>query len=140
MKRESFVELLIKKIVTKINISSFVMGIVSLVLLSSSNVVFAHAALTKAEPARRAVLTVSPKQVRLWFNEEIEADYASLSLYDANGKALTDKRPLVHPDDAKSIYLELPELVGGQYTVKFRVLSVDGHVVDSEYNFTVKNK
>lgn len=140
MKRESFVELLIKKIVTKINISSFVMGLVSLVLLSSSNVVFAHAALTKAEPARRAVLTVSPKQVRLWFNEEIEADYASLSLYDANGKALTDKRPLVHPDDAKSIYLELPELVGGQYTVKFRVLSVDGHVVDSEYNFTVKNK
>lgn len=140
MKRESFVELLIKKIVTKINISSFVMGLVSLVLLSSSNVVFAHAALTKAEPARRAVLTISPKQVRLWFNEEIEADYASLSLYDANGKALTEKKPLVHPDDAKSIYLELPELAGGQYTVKFRVLSVDGHVVDSEYNFTVKNK
>jgi len=102
--------------------------------------VFAHAALTKAEPARRAVLSTSPKQVRLWFNEEIEADYASLSLHDANGKALTEKKPLVHPDDAKSIYLELPELIGGQYTVKFRVLSVDGHVVDSEYKFTVKNK
>ncbi|HRN82754.1 MAG TPA: copper resistance protein CopC [Nitrosomonas europaea] len=140
MKRESFVELFIEKIVTKMKISSFVMGLISLVLLSSSNVVFAHAALTKAEPARRAVLTASPKQVRLWFNEEIEADYASLSLHDANGKALTEKKPLVHPDDAKSIYLELPELIGGQYTVKFRVLSVDGHVVDSEYKFTVKNK
>lgn len=140
MKRENFVELLIKEIVTKVKISGFVIGLVSLALLSTSNTVFAHAALTKAEPARRAVLTASPKQVRLWFNEEIEADYASLSLHDANGKALTEKKPLVHPDDAKSIYLELPELVGGQYTVKFRVLSVDGHVVDSEYKFTIKNK
>lgn len=140
MKRKSLIELFIKKIVTKVKISSFVMGLVSLVLLSNSNIVFAHAALTKAEPARRAVLSTSPKQVRLWFNEEIEADYASLSLHDANGKALTEKKPLVHPDDAKSIYLELPELIGGQYTVKFRVLSVDGHVVDSEYKFTVKNK
>jgi copper resistance protein C len=27
----------------------------------------------------------------------------------------------------------------GRYTVKFRVLSVDGHVVDSEYNFTISD-
>ena len=140
MKRENFIELFIKKIIVNAKISSFIIGLISLILLSNSNVVFAHAALTKAEPARRAVLAASPKQVRLWFNEEIEADYASLSLHDATGKALTEKKPLVHPDDAKSIYLELPELIGGQYTVKFRVLSVDGHVVDSEYKFTVKNK
>lgn len=63
MKRESFVELFIEKIVTKVKISSFVMGLISLVLLSSSNVVFAHAALTKAEPARRAVLTASQNKL-----------------------------------------------------------------------------
>ena len=28
----------------------------------------------------------------------------------------------------------------GKYTVKFRVLSVDGHVVDTSYDFTVKSK
>ena len=32
------------------------------------------------------------------------------------------------------------ELAPGKYTVKFRVLSVDGHVVDSSYDFTVKSK
>lgn len=116
------------------------LGLVALALLTYSNAVFAHASLVKAEPARRAVLSTSPKQIRLWFNEEIEADYASLSVLDSDGNALTDRKPLVHPDDPKSIFLELPDLSSGQYTVKFRVLSVDGHVVDSDFKFTVKNK
>lgn len=140
MTRESLVGIHIKKLMAKLRVSSLIIGLASLVLLCVTETAFAHAALVKAEPARRAILTTSPKQVRLWFNEEIEADYASLSLLDANGKPLTKNKPLVYPDDAKSIFLELPELVGGQYTVKFRVLSVDGHVVDSEYKFTVKNK
>lgn len=140
MNKESLVGIFAKKLVAKLRIGSLAVAVVSLVLLCNTGSAFAHAALVKTEPARRAVLTISPKQVRLWFNEEIEADYASLALLDANGKALTENKPLVHPDDTKSIFLELPELVGGQYTVKFRVLSVDGHVVDSEYKFTVKNK
>lgn len=117
-----------------------ILGLISLMLFSYSGTVSAHASLVKAEPARRAVLSVPPKQVRLWFNEEIEGDYASLSVLDANNKALTENKPQIHPDDPKSIFLELPELGEGQYTVKFRVLSVDGHVVDSDFKFTVKNK
>ena len=31
-----------------------------------------------------------------------------------------------------------PNLDPGRYTVRFRVLSVDGHVVESSYTFTVK--
>jgi len=34
----------------------------------------------------------------------------------------------------------MPETKPGKYTVKFRVLSVDGHVVDSTFNYTVKSK
>jgi methionine-rich copper-binding protein CopC len=103
--------------------------------------VLAHAMLVKAEPARRAVLTKAPAQVRLWFNEEIEKDYASLAVQDA-GKttAVTETKPHVAADDPKSIVLPLPQLEAGKYTVKFRVLSVDGHVVDSSYDFTVKSK
>jgi methionine-rich copper-binding protein CopC len=101
---------------------------------------FAHAMLVKAEPARRAALTRAPAQVRLWFNEEIEKDYASLAVQDAAKAAVTETKPQVAADDPKSIVLSLPELEPGKYTVKFRVLSVDGHVVDSSYDFTVKSK
>ena len=100
----------------------------------------AHAMLVKAEPARRASLTVTPTQVRLWFNEEIEKDYASLTVLNADKAAVTEVKPHTASDDPKAIVLPLPELIPGKYTVKFRVLSVDGHVVDSSYDFTVKSK
>lgn len=105
-----------------------------------SGTALAHAMLVKAEPARRAALTKAPSQVRLWFNEEIEKDYASLAVQDAAKATVTEIKPHVAADDPKSIVLPLPELEAGKYTVKFRVLSVDGHVVDSSYDFTVKSK
>ena len=105
-----------------------------------SGTALAHAMLVKAEPARRAALTKAPSQVRLWFNEEIEKDYASLAVQDAAKATITEIKPHVAADDPKSIVLPLPELEAGKYTVKFRVLSVDGHVVDSSYDFTVKSK
>ena len=100
----------------------------------------AHSMLVKAEPPRRAVLTTAPAQVQLWFNEEIEGDYASLVVLDAEKHAVTEIKPKLAPDDRKSIVLPLPELTPGKYSVKFRVLSVDGHVVESYFDFTVKDK
>ena len=102
--------------------------------------VLAHAQLVKAEPARRAVLDKAPTQVRLWFNEEIEGAYTSLSVLGANKKPVTDAKPEVVSDDPKSVVLPLPDLKPGKYTVKFRVLSVDGHIVDESFNYKVKNK
>ncbi len=100
----------------------------------------AHSMLVKAEPPRRAVLAKTPTQVRLWFNEEIEGDYASLVVLDAEKHSVTEIKPQLAPDDRKSIVLPLPELTPGKYSVKFRVLSVDGHVVESYFDFTVKGK
>ncbi len=100
----------------------------------------AHSMLVKAEPPRRAVLTKAPAQVQLWFNEEIEGDYASLVVLDTEKHPVTEIKPQLAPDDRKSIVLPLPELTPGKYSVKFRVLSVDGHVVESYFDFTVKGK
>lgn len=99
---------------------------------------WAHSQLVKAEPPRRAVLTKPPTQVRLWFNENIEGDYASLVVLDAKKQPISDVKPTLAPDDPKSIVLPLPELAPGKYAVKFRVLSVDGHVVESSYDFSIK--
>ena len=100
----------------------------------------AHSMLVKAEPPRRAVLAKTPAQVRLWFNEELEGEYASLIVLDAEKHSVTEIKPQLAPNDPKSIVLPLPELTPGKYSVKFRVLSVDGHVVESSFDFTVKGK
>lgn len=114
--------------------------IVAMALGVPATSVFAHSMLIKAEPPRRAVLTKPPSHVRLWFNEKIEGDYASLVVFDAQKQPITDLKPTLSSDDPKSIVLPLPELSPGKYSVKFRVLSVDGHVVESSFDFTVKGE
>ena len=120
--------------------SVVVAAAVVITLGSAAPQALAHSMLVKAEPPRRAVLAKAPEQVRLWFNEDIEGDYASLTVLDADKHPVTDAKPTLVSDDPKSIVLPLPELAPGKYSVKFRVLSVDGHVVDSTFDFTVKGK
>jgi len=114
--------------------------IVAAMTFMHANQVLAHASLVKAEPARRAVLSTPPARIHLWFNEEIEPAYAALSVLNEDKKSITDNKVEVDSKDPKSVVLELPDMQPGRYTVKFRVLSVDGHVVDSEYNFTVADE
>lgn len=97
----------------------------------------AHAALVKAEPARRAVLRKAPRQVRLWFNERIEPAYASIVLHRGGTQSVATDRARVDPQDPKLLVLDLPPLEPGEYTVKYRALSVDGHTVDYGYTFTI---
>ena len=120
--------------------SVVVAAAVVITLGSAAPQALAHSMLVKAEPPRRAVLAKAPEQVRLWFNEDIEGDYASLTVLDADKHPVTDAKPTLASDDPKSIVLPLPALAPGKYSVKFRVLSVDGHVVDSTFDFTVKGK
>lgn len=101
--------------------------------------VFAHAKLVKSDPPNRATLNIAPKQIQLWFNEEIEGSFASVSLLDSKGEPVTDASPEAVPDDLKTVVLPLPEIAPGRYTVNFRILSTDGHVVESDYSFTLKD-
>ena len=46
----------------------------------------------------------------------------------------------VASDDPRRLSVSLKTHAAGLYTVKYRVLSVDGHVVDSRITFTVKGR
>ena len=97
----------------------------------------AHAALLKSAPARRASVTHSPTEVRLWFSEELEPSYASVWVADAGGERLKTGPVAVDDKDKTVIAVHLPPIGPGVYTVHYRVVSVDGHVVQSGFIFTV---
>ena len=113
-----------------------IMGVGFLLLAQN---IWAHASLVKSDPPRRATLSESPAKIQLWFNEEIEAAYAAVSVVDMNEKVVSKAEPEIVKDDLKSLTLEMPVLAAGAYKVQFRVLSVDGHVVDSSYSFRIKD-
>lgn len=114
--------------------------LVMLSLLFQVNSVMAHAALVKSDPPRRASLSSPPKQIQLWFNEQVEGSYASITVLDSKKNSMTENRPEVVLNDPKSIILNLPQMEPGRYTVRYRVMSVDGHIIESNFDFSIKNK
>jgi methionine-rich copper-binding protein CopC len=110
-----------------------------LAVMALPDVAGSHAFLVKSIPARRAHLLRPPNRVQLWFNERLEPAYSTLSVTDANGKRVDSQDVKVGPEDPKLLSVPLPMLAPGTYTIRFRVLSVDGHVVESEYPFTVRS-
>jgi len=97
-----------------------------------------HAFLVKSSPVRRAVLSHPPTRVELWFNERLEPAYSSVTVTNAAGARVDLRDVTVGPDDPRRLAVSLPPLGPGRYVVGFRVLSVDGHVVEASFPFTVK--
>ena len=106
-------------------------------LLLSCIPALAHATLLQATPAGEARLGESPEQVRLRFNEPVDAEFDPLKVYDADGKRVDEDDARIDPDDARVLVEGLKELPKGSYKVEWRVTSVDGHVVSGEYGFSV---
>ena len=100
----------------------------------------AHAVLVKSAPAQRAALVESPPRVELWFNERLEPAYSKALVTNEAGTQVDLRDVAVSPEDSRRLAVSLPPLAPGRYTVSFRVLSVDGHVVESKLTFTVKDR
>lgn len=108
------------------------------VALMGPTAAHAHARLVKSDPAARSVLQAAPTLLRLWFNERIEAKFATVSIIDGQGRNMPAGAPAVAADDARRIDVNVPPLAPGVYRVRYRVLSVDGHTIESEFSFTLK--
>ncbi len=100
----------------------------------------AHAVMVKSSPARRAVLTTAPARAELTFNERVEPAYSTMSVWGAGDTRVDDGKIVVGPEDPRRLSVGLPALKKGAYTVKYRVLSVDGHLVEGTYPFEVRSR
>jgi methionine-rich copper-binding protein CopC len=98
----------------------------------------AHAFLVRSSPGRRATVSTPPPRVQLWFNERLEPAFSQASVWDEGGAQVDFRDGRVEPADPLQLSVGIPALAPGVYSVRFRVLSVDGHVVESQFPFTVR--
>lgn len=113
-------------------------ALVLLALLALPGTAAAHALLQKTSPPPRAVLRDAPKLVELWFNERLEPAFSTVTLSRDGGSPLRTGRASVGGQDPRRLALPLPPLPPGSYTVRFRVLSVDGHLAEDSFDFVVR--
>jgi copper resistance protein C len=99
---------------------------------------WSHAYLVRSTPAARAVVARPPGRVQLWFNERLEPAYSRVSVWDGQAQRVDTGDVEVAPAEPTRLSVGVPPLPAGRYTVRYRVLSVDGHVVEAEFAFTVR--
>jgi len=91
----------------------------------------AHAIPTEITPQPGQILDSSPTEVRLLFNEEIQLiSTDDADVLDENGQSALGSQPFVDPENVRVLHLPLrPNLLDGTYTVAWRVMGPDTHVV-----------
>ena len=102
-----------------------------------STAAMAHAFLDHAQPAVGSTLHDPPSTVRLWFSQKLEPAFSRLQVEDASGKAVDMGDSHVEGPDASMLAVDVPALPPGTYRVRWRVVSIDTHVTEGDFTFTI---
>jgi len=103
-----------------------------------SPAIFAHAIMVKSAPEVDSTLSDRPRQVDIWFNENIGSAYLSLAIINSKGERVDNKDFRQARLDPSHIYVTTPPLSPDTYTVRYRVMSADTHIITGRFNFTVQ--
>ena len=111
----------------------------ALVLLAFAALpVNAHAFLDHAVPAVGSTITTAPRQVQLFFTQDLEPAFTDATLAGADGQPIATGTATVDPQNKAELVLNLPPLAPGHYKVSWHALSVDTHRTEGSFGFDVQ--
>ena len=117
-------------------------GLLALLLFSISNIYssFAHSSMIEQFPKGNSIISEMPQEVKLTFDEELLdlGSGNSVTVRNPEGKEITIGATTLF---SSNISRELSaSTMPGKYSVSYRVVSADGHVVEGTYEFILKIK
>jgi copper transport protein len=95
---------------------------------------WAHARLVSTTPGDGAVLASPPSQVRIRFDDNVRALGGTVVVGNADKRSVGAGKPRT---SGRVVVIPLRKLHDGDYTVRWRVLSDDGHTVEGVFAFAV---
>ncbi len=100
----------------------------------------AHAILESSSPEPSALLTSSPTEIRLDFDEQVEDTLGDIRIYDSEQQEVSISKTVRSAVDASIVTADVPTLKNGVYVVVWRVVSADGHPVSGAFPFEIGTK
>lgn len=101
-----------------------------------------HSALVTSSPNADSTIMEMPRSITLEFNEELlvigENSGNQLALVDPSGEQVLLEDIGVDRENLSAVIAD-SEFADGVYSVIFRAVSADGHVIKSEYKFTLQS-
>jgi copper transport protein len=110
------------------------LAFVALVALAFPVSAFAHANLSSTTPKYRQRLSSPPRAVVLRFDQSVQAEPNAIEVTNAFGKRFN----AVSRANGSDVRVPLGRLPRGAYTVRWHMLSADGHVVSGVFTFGVR--
>jgi methionine-rich copper-binding protein CopC len=110
--------------------------IVALLMSLSPTSANAHAFLDHASPPVGSTMQKAPRQLSLWFTQDLEPAFSKVVVRSVNGSRV-DAGSRVDHSDHKLMHVSLRTLRPGTYKVSWHVLSVDTHTTEGDFSFTV---
>ncbi len=107
-----------------------------LVALALPASAFAHASVEHTVPASRERVAESPRQVLIAFDQQVTALPGGIQVLLQNGKNAAGPTRAVPAK--RAIVAAVPRLPKGPYTIRWKALSDDGHVVSGVFTFGVR--
>jgi copper resistance protein C len=95
----------------------------------------AHASLIASDPPAGVTLDAAPSQVALTFSEQVEQQFARVTVTDPEGQRV-DNGEIAVAGEQVDVPLESLKR-SGTYRVAYRVASADSHPIEGEYTFAV---
>ena len=118
----------------RLSAAAVVAALLAILALAGAGTASAHAIRTGADPAPDSSVGAGPVQASATFNEQLQTDFASMTVVGPDGNLWSDGQARVQGAVA-SVALRQPLGPAGTYTVNYRVTSADGHVVSGSWAF-----
>jgi copper transport protein len=99
---------------------------------------WAHATLERTVPHFGTRLQASPKVVKLEFDQSVDALPNAIRVFTAKGRTVSGVTST--SADKRTVSVPVSRLSRGAYTVRWRVVSADSHVVSGVFTFGVRHR
>jgi copper resistance protein C len=114
---------------------STLITIVSLLLTAlGTSAARAHAFLDHANPLVGSTVPAAPREVSLWFTQNLEPAFSIVEVLDGSGARVDQGKAQI---SANTMRVGLKPLAPGSYRVRWRALSVDTHTTQGSFTFRV---
>ena len=101
---------------------------------------FAHAIIIRTSPEQGGVAPETIGKVDVWYDAGIRDDFVALAVINAAGDRVDKRDAAIDSSDQAHVSASVEALTPGEYTVRYRALSADGHLVSGAWVFEVGPK
>lgn len=101
-------------------------------------IILAHAIVVRTSPAQGGVGAEDIGKVEVWYDAGIRDAFAALAVVSASGERVDKRDAAIDSADPSHVSVSVNRLTPGKYTVRYRALSADGHLVSGAWDFEVR--